>query len=153
LIAFERRQRLLGIMRKDPGLRVPEIARLLGVSPGTVRNDLNILADEKQIIRVHGGGVVVADGGQPRSSAFALRANVNAAAKQLIGRRAAELVDDGDALLLDASSTVYHMARYLRDRRELRVVTNGIEVARRWPRTPPTPSIWLAAFCGRASSR
>ena len=46
-----------------------------------------------------------------------------------IGRRAAELVADGDALLLDASSTVYHMAQYLRDRRGLRIVTNGIEVA------------------------
>jgi DeoR/GlpR family transcriptional regulator of sugar metabolism len=123
-------------MRKDPALRVPEIARRLGVSQGTVRNDLNALAEEKQIIRVHGGGVVAADGGQPRSAAFGARARVNEAAKQLIGRRVAELVADGDALLLDASSTIYHMAQHLRDRRGLRIVTNGIEVARLLAQNP-----------------
>jgi DeoR/GlpR family transcriptional regulator of sugar metabolism len=128
LTAFERRQRLLGLIRQDPALRVPEIAQQLGVSQGTVRNDLNALAEEQQIIRVHGGGVV-ADGGRPRSAVFGARAQINQAAKRLIGRRAAELVADGDALLLDASSTVYHMAHYLRDRRDLRIVTNGIEVA------------------------
>jgi DeoR/GlpR family transcriptional regulator of sugar metabolism len=116
-------------MRKDPALRVPEIARRLGVSQGTVRNDLNALAEEKQIIRVHGGGVVAADSAQPRGAAFGARARINEASKQLIGRHAAELVADGDALLLDASSTVYHMAQQLRDRRGLRIVTNGIEVA------------------------
>jgi DeoR/GlpR family transcriptional regulator of sugar metabolism len=116
-------------MRKEPALRVPEIAQLLGVSQGTIRNDLNALAEDKQIIRVRGGGVALADSSLPRSSAFAARAITNQEAKQLIGRRAAELVEDGDSLLLDASSTVYHMAQYLGERRGLRVVTNGIEIA------------------------
>jgi DeoR/GlpR family transcriptional regulator of sugar metabolism len=116
-------------MRKNPALRVPDIAQVLGVSHGTIRNDLNALAGEKQIIRVRGGGVALADSSLPRGAAFAARAITNQAAKQLIGRRAAELVEDGDALLLDASSTVYHMAQHLRERRGLRVVTNGIEVA------------------------
>jgi DeoR/GlpR family transcriptional regulator of sugar metabolism len=129
LTAFDRRQRLLGLMRQDPALRVPEIAQLLGVSQGTVRNDLNALADAKQIIRVRGGGVALAGSSLPRSPAFAARASTSQAAKQLIGRQAARLVEDGDSLLLDASSTVYHMAQHLRDRRGLRIVTNGIEVA------------------------
>jgi len=129
LTAYDRRQRLLGLIRKDPALRVPEIARLLGVSQGTIRNDLNALAEEKQLIRVRGGGVALADSSLPRSSAFAARVITNQEAKLLIGRRAAELVEDGDSLLLDASSTVYHMAQHLRERRGLRVVTNGIEIA------------------------
>jgi len=123
-------------MQRDPTLRVPDLADQLGVSQGTVRNDLNALAEERQIIRVHGGGVVLNDHSLPRSAAFALRAQTNAPAKQAIGFRAAELVQDGDALLLDASSTVYHLARFLRDRRSLRVVTNGIEVARLLAQSP-----------------
>jgi DeoR/GlpR family transcriptional regulator of sugar metabolism len=123
-------------MQQDPTLRVPELADALGVSQGTVRNDLNALAEDRQIVRVHGGGVVLSANGVPRSAGFALRAQSNAAAKQLIGARAAELVQDGDALLLDASSTVYHMAYELRDRRGLRVVTNGIEVARLLAQNP-----------------
>lgn len=115
-------------MQREPTLRVPELAELLGVSQGTIRNDLNALAEEKQVLRVHGGGVLVGNQA-PRGAAFAARAKINEAAKQMIGTRAAELVEDGDALLLDASSTVYHLARCLTDRRNLRIVTNGIEVA------------------------
>lgn len=123
-------------MQQNPTLRVPELADALGVSQGTVRNDLNALAEDRQIVRVHGGGVVLSANGVPRSAGFALRAQANAAAKQLIGARAAELVQDGDALLLDASSTVYHLAHELRDRRGLRIVTNGIEVARLLAQNP-----------------
>ena len=126
-------------MQREPTLRVPDLADQLGVSQGTVRNDLNALAEERQIIRVHGGGVVVHDNHLPRSAAFALRVQANAIAKQQIGGRAAELVEDGDALLLDASSTVYHLAGFLRDRRALRVVTNGIEVARLLAQNPTNP--------------
>lgn len=121
-------------MRSDPALRVPMIAQALGVSEGTVRNDLNALAEERRIIRVRGGGVVLSNNdppsGGPRNATFATRAGINEAAKRQIGRRAAELVEDGDALLLDASSTIYHLAQFLGDRRGLRIVTNGIEVAR-----------------------
>lgn len=127
--AFDRRQQLLSLMQRAPTLRVPELAMQLGVSPGTIRNDLNALAEEKQLIRVHGGGLVLSNRSLPRSPAFAARAKANEAAKQQIGACAARLAEDGDALLLDASSTVYHMARFLLDRRGLRVVTNGIEVA------------------------
>jgi DeoR/GlpR family transcriptional regulator of sugar metabolism len=116
-------------MRDEPALRVPELARVLGVSSGTVRNDLNALAEQGQIVRVRGGGVPMANGGAPRSAAFATRARINEVAKQEIGRRAADLVEDNDTLLLDASTTVYQMAQNLRDRRGLRVVTNGLEVA------------------------
>lgn len=149
MTAFERRQRLLGLMQRDPALRVPELADALGVSQGTVRNDLNALAVERQIIRVHGGGVVLNEHTLPRTAAFVLRSQTNAAAKQQIGVRAAELVEDGDALLLDASSTVYHLARFLRDRRSLRIVTNGLEVARLLAQNP-TNSVNLVGGILRA---
>lgn len=127
--AFDRRQQLLGLIQRDPALRVPDLAAQLGVSQGTIRNDLNALAGEKQLVRVHGGGVAMNSHGLPRSPAFAARALAHEAAKQRIGARAAALVADGDALLLDASSTVYHLARGLLGHRGLRVVTNGIEAA------------------------
>jgi DeoR/GlpR family transcriptional regulator of sugar metabolism len=135
--SFERRRQLLELLHREPGLQVPELARCLGVSQGTVRNDLNALAQEKRLIRVRGGGVVLADSSSlTRNSAFAARLNTHLGAKQNIGRQAAQLIQDGDALLLDASSTVYHMAQFLRDRRELRIITNGLEVARLLAQNP-----------------
>jgi ribose transport system substrate-binding protein len=129
LTTFERRQRLLELLRIQPGVRVPELAAILSVSQGTVRNDLEALAENNQVTRVHGGAVLADD--RPLSSpSFFSRAHQNEASKLMIARWAAELVEDGDSILLDASTTVCYIARYLKDRRKLRVITNGIEVAR-----------------------
>ncbi|MBI5565193.1 MAG: DeoR/GlpR transcriptional regulator [Chloroflexi bacterium] len=129
MTSFERRQRVLEVMQKQPGIRVPEVAQILGVSEGTVRNDLRALHAANQLKRVRGGAVVEA-ASRAEAPAFSARAGVNEAAKQHIARCAAQLVQDGDSILCDASSTVYHLARHLHERRNLTVITNGVELAR-----------------------
>jgi DeoR family transcriptional regulator of aga operon/DeoR family fructose operon transcriptional repressor len=61
--------------------------------------------------------------------AFSLRRELHLAEKQRIGRAAAALVRDGDSIALDASTTAWQIARHLKDRRELTVVTNGLFIA------------------------
>jgi DeoR family transcriptional regulator, fructose operon transcriptional repressor len=129
LTTYERRQSLLDKLRKQPGLRVPELAKALDVSEGTVRNDLNALEEEKRLKRVH-GGAVLNDQDQFQNISFVRRYKQNVAAKLAIAREAALLVIDGDSILLDASSTAYYFAQALSGRRRLRVMTNGFEVAR-----------------------
>ena len=104
MTTYERRQSLLELLRKQPGLRVPEIAQALGVSEGTVRNDLNALEEAGQLTRVH-GGAVLSDSKQLANAAFSIRHQEHAREKAVIGQRAAQLVQDGDSVLLDASST------------------------------------------------
>ncbi|MGQ9768825.1 MAG: DeoR/GlpR family DNA-binding transcription regulator, partial [Anaerolineae bacterium] len=129
MTTFERRQRILALLREKPGIKVTELAHQLGVSQGTIRNDLTALEQSNQLKRVRGGAVIQER--QPVSHPpFASRMQVRSQAKEHIARRAAELVADGDAILLDASSTVYYLAQFLQNRRNLTVVTNGIEVAR-----------------------
>lgn len=142
MTTFQRRQQLLDLIRSEPGLRVPEIAARLSVSEGTVRNDLNALVLTGQILRVRGGAIMV-DNHTPGSPAFATRAHANAEVKDTIARNAALRVQDGDSILLDASTTVYAMARHLQERRGLRVVTNGIEVARLLATNPANTVILL----------
>lgn len=127
---FERRQQILALLREQSTVRVSELAELLDVSEGTVRNDLNTLEEEQQLVRVRGGARINAQDHTP-NSAFAKRARVNATAKQRIARWAANEVQDGQAILLDASTTVYHMVPFLQQRRNLTIITNGIEVARK----------------------
>ncbi|MBC7879613.1 MAG: DeoR/GlpR transcriptional regulator [Anaerolineales bacterium] len=129
MTTYERRQSMLDILRKHPGLRVPELAQALNISEGTVRNDLNALEEDGKLKRVH-GGAVLNDQDQFKNNSFLLRFQKNAAAKLAIAREAAVLVNDGDSILLDASSTAYYLAQALSDRRKLRVMTNGFEVAR-----------------------
>ena len=129
MTTYERRQSLLELLRAQPGLRVPEIARLLEISEGTVRNDLNALEEDGRLRRVHGGAVLKGQD-QFQNNSFMRRYKQNEAAKLAIAREAAILVKDGDSILLDASSTSFYLASALSMRNKLRVMTNGFEVAR-----------------------
>jgi DeoR/GlpR family transcriptional regulator of sugar metabolism len=154
LTPFERRARLLAFLNDRPGIRVPDLARLLNVSEGTVRNDLRALAASGKLTRVWGGGVPLEERGV--SLTFATRARMHQPAKLAIARVAAGLVQDGDAILLDASTTVFQMAACLRERHNLTVVTNGIEVAREMARDVSNTVILLGGVLrqdGSAISR
>jgi len=128
MTTFERRQRLVGLLREQPGVRVPELAELLDVSEGTIRNDLRALERAGELTRVW-GGAVVRDDRDSISRAFGARTKVNATAKRRIARWAADMVEDGNSVLLDSSSTVFHIAPFLLERSNLTIITNGIEVA------------------------
>ncbi len=147
MTSFERRQRVLEVMQKQPGIRVPEVAKLLGVSEGTVRNDLRALAAEGQLKRVR-GGAIIENAARSSSPAFAARARVQAQAKERMARWAADLVEDGDSILFDASTTVLYLARFLQDRRNLTVITNGVEIARTLAQNPSNTVILLGGVLG-----
>jgi DeoR family transcriptional regulator, fructose operon transcriptional repressor len=148
---YERRQSVLDILRKQPGLRVSEIAKALGVSEGTVRNDLNALEEEGRLRRVHGGAVLT-EQNQFQNNSFVRRYNQNVAAKLAIAREAALLVKDGDSIFLDASSTCYYLARALSERRKLRVMTNGFEVARELAQNTSNSVILIGGVVNNDSS-
>jgi len=141
----------LEILRSQPGVRVPEIAQALDVSEGTVRNDLNALEEEGRLKRVH-GGAVLNEQAQFQNHSFVRRYKQNVAAKLAIAREAALLVKDGDSILLDASSTAYYLARVLSERQNLRVVTNGFEVARELAANPSNTVILIGGVVNNNSS-
>jgi DeoR/GlpR family transcriptional regulator of sugar metabolism len=141
----------LDILRKQPGLRVPELAQALNVSEGTVRNDLNALEEEGRLRRVH-GGAVLNNQDQFQNNSFVRRYKQSVSAKLMITREAALLVRDGDSIFLDASSTDYYLARELAKRQELRVVTNGFEVARELAENPSNNVILIGGVVNNNSS-
>ena len=151
MTTYERRQSLLDILRKQPGLRVLELAKALAVSEGTVRNDLNALEQQGVLTRVHGGAVLNQQS-QFQNDSFLRRYKQNAAAKLAIAREAAVLVNDGDSILLDASSTVYYLAKALVERRHLRVMTNGFEVARELAQNSTNTVILIGGVVNNESS-
>ena len=129
MTTYERRQSILELLRKQPGVRVIELAGVLGVSAGTIRNDLNALEQEGRLSRVHGGGILN-EQNVFYNNLFSIRLKENLAAKIVIAREAALMIEDRDSILLDASSTAYYLARILAERQRLRVITNGIDAAR-----------------------
>jgi ribose transport system substrate-binding protein len=130
LTTYERRQLIVRILEEQSGIKVTDLADMLNVSEGTVRNDLAVLDEENQIKRVRGGAVARVQ----RAIGTQLleeRVLTNADAKVRIAQWAATMVEDGDTIVLDASTTVLHMVNYLSTRRDLTIITNGLEVARR----------------------
>lgn len=152
MIPLKRQQQLVDLLRHEPGLAVPDLAARLGVSPGTVRNDLRTLAQGGQVVRVRGGGTVLPQTPAFAGMGFSARAQENQNAKRAIARAAAELVQDGDSILLDASTTVYHLGHFLQNRHNLRVITNGIEVARLLAQNP-THQVMLVGGALRAGTQ
>jgi ribose transport system substrate-binding protein len=129
MTTFERRQTILRLLKEQPGVKVVRLAEILDVSEGTIRNDLTALEQDRKLQRVRGGATLIeAVEGIPESMP---KAEVpHAVTKQRIARWAAEMVEDGDAILLDASTTVRFMVPFLRQHQRLTIITNGLETAR-----------------------
>jgi DeoR/GlpR family transcriptional regulator of sugar metabolism len=151
LTTYERRHSLLDLLRKQPGLRVSQLAEALDVSEGTIRNDLNALEEEGRLKRVH-GGAILSDHDQFQNDSFVRRYHQNVAAKLAIVHEAALLVMDGDSIFLDASSTSFYLARALSARRRLRVMTNGFEVARELAQNTSNTVILVGGLVNNDSS-
>ena len=130
-----RRARILERIHRNGGASVAELARDLDVSPITVHRDLQLLAREGLLERVHGGArALEARGGGGDSAvvtAWAQRVELARDAKERIAAHAARHVGDGETVFLDASSTALALARQLTKAppNELTLVTNSPAIA------------------------
>ncbi|MBN1580762.1 MAG: DeoR/GlpR transcriptional regulator [Anaerolineae bacterium] len=108
---------------------VNALAEEFGVSPSSIRTDLNRLEDQGILKRTH-GGAILADGLDGRLIAtklpFEARQQQLQVEKEAIGRATVTLIDDGDTIMIDGGSTTVYVARHLGQKRGLTVITNAI---------------------------
>ncbi|MFG2307916.1 DeoR/GlpR family DNA-binding transcription regulator [Streptomyces sp. NPDC048566] len=128
LLAEQRRALILDEVRRRGGVRVNELTRRLGVSDMTVRRDLDALARQGAVEKVHGGAVPVAEA-STHEPGFEAKSGLELTAKEDIARAAAELVVPGSAIALSGGTTTYALAHRLLDVADLTVVTNSVRVA------------------------
>lgn len=126
MLAEERRNRLLELVRLRRFASLFELAEELRVSESTIRRDVEQLEESGSARRIHGG--VLYAGASPKLPHFEAIPPVVGASKRAIAARTVELVEDGDTILLDGGSTTYEVARLLVGR-PLHVVTNSLPVA------------------------
>ena len=124
-----RRAQILELIQRNGGVSVAELARMHDVSPITVHRDLEQLASEGLVERVHGGARALRprDGAASIATAWSQRVQQAGAAKAAIAAHAAQLVDHGSTVFLDASSSALALARRLMEEppNELTLVTNS----------------------------
>lgn len=126
-----RRKKILGLLAQVPISSTQQLADGTGVSTETMRKDLDALAEEGLIIKVH-GGVALANGAVSEIP-FDLRATKNAAAKQKIAKAAVTLIQRHDSIVLESCTTNLELARRLSGNPELLetivVITNSFPIA------------------------
>ncbi|MEU3448995.1 DeoR/GlpR family DNA-binding transcription regulator [Streptomyces thermolilacinus] len=128
LLAEQRRALILDEVRRRGGVRVNELTRRLNVSDMTVRRDLDVLARQGVVEKVHGGAVPVAEA-RTHEPGFEAKSALEPGAKEDIARAAAAMVAPGAAIALSGGTTTYAVARRLLDVPDLTVVTNSVRVA------------------------
>ncbi|WP_425072037.1 DeoR/GlpR family DNA-binding transcription regulator [Sagittula sp. S175] len=123
----ERREQILLELKLRPHVRIAELAERFNVSTETVRRDFDALADDGLVARAHGGATAPGPGQYPGLNE---RAIARTAERERIGQRAAQLVRDGETLMVDSGSTTIQFARALSLRgTPCTVITNSIPVA------------------------
>ena len=127
LLGEVRRGRILEWLREEGSARVSVLARALAVSEVTVRQDLEKLESDGHIVREHGGAYLKSVPKQVRD--MALQHQENMEAKQKIGRAAAELVSDGETIIIDSGSTTTEVAANLLGKSDVTVITNALNIA------------------------
>jgi len=135
-LAPKRWEQLRAILGQDRVVRVEELTGRLGVSSATIRRDLGELEKLGELRRVYGGAV--STGGRLDEPLFDDKTSVAAAEKRRIAEAALKYIKPNDTIFLDGGSTVLELARLLKDRSNITVVTNSlraaVELAGRGPR-------------------
>jgi DeoR family transcriptional regulator, ulaG and ulaABCDEF operon transcriptional repressor len=126
----ERWQLILTHVRSRGVARVRELIAATGASPATLRRDLVKLEEMAQLKRVHGGIEAIEAVAQAplATRAFNISQTINAARKRDVARVAAGLCKDGESIIINAGSTTWFMAEYLRQRR-MQILTNSFPIA------------------------
>jgi len=128
MLAVERRKRILSILRSEKRVYVSELSRAFSVSEETIRRDLEKLESEGYAGRTYGGAILKENNGE--DTPYDIRKRAEISEKSAIARLTATIVSDGDYIILDESSTSYYIAKALKNKKNLTVITNSMEIVR-----------------------
>ncbi len=122
----ERQKQILSLVSRQGRLSVAEIVRQFSISQATARRDLGSLASQGKVQRVHGGVIAIEQA--PPELPILERASEQSDEKARIGRVAAELIASKETVFLGSGTTTLEVARNLRSRTDLTVITNSLPV-------------------------
>lgn len=126
MLALERRNLILEKLQTEKRVVVSELSQLYDVSEETIRRDLDKLEKEGLATKSYGGAVINED--VSIDLPFNVRKNQNVVGKQKMAELVAGMIQDGDHILLDASTTAVFVAKALKGKERLTIITNSMEI-------------------------
>ena len=124
MLAIERKNEILNKLRLEQRVLVSELAVHYGVTEETIRRDLDKLEKEGYATKTYGGAIW---GNSTKTDlSYTIRNKTNVEAKTAIAKIISAMVSDGDHLMLDDSSTALYVAKQLKDKKNLTVITYSV---------------------------
>lgn len=123
----ERQEKILKIIDQKSRVSVDELVMLFSVNTMTVRRDLILLENRGLLRRFHGGAISCR--GRSYEPPFLVRSEDHRKEKEGIGKKAAELINDGDSIAIDVGTTTLEVARNLKGKTDLTIITSSLQVA------------------------
>jgi DeoR family transcriptional regulator of aga operon len=127
LITIDRRFKILDILNSHGQVAVNELSKTFNVSEVTIRNDLSHLEEKGFLIKTRGGALKIQRVGIDQH--LNEKAKINSKDKRAIGKKAAEIVNDNDTIIIDSGTTTVELAKNLTGKKNLTVVTNALNIA------------------------
>ncbi len=127
MLAVERRNTIEQIINENKSVLVVDLAKQFEVTTETIRNDLLKLEKQGVLIRTYGGATLVENNALDLT--ITERDIVNYEEKQRIGKRAAQMIRNGETIFLDASTSAWHLARNIKEKSGITVITNASKIA------------------------
>lgn len=134
MLAIERRNAILEKLQVERRVVVSELSALYDVSEETIRRDLDKLENDGYAIKSYGGAVI--NENSNLDLPYNVRKNTNVLGKQKIASLISEMIHDGENIMLDASSTAVAIAKAIKNKKDLTVITNSLEIALELLETP-----------------
>lgn len=127
ILTIERRTKTLDLLNSKGQVSVADLSRIFNVSEVTIRNDLTHLEKKGLLIKTRGGGIKTQRVGIDQH--LNEKAKIRSKEKAAIGKKAASLISDGDTIIIDSGTTTLEIAKNLKDKKKLTVITNALNIA------------------------
>jgi len=122
----DRQQQIAQLVERQQRISVADLCELFSISEATARRDLEALAQQGKVDRVHGGAISISNA--PPELPILDREREENEAKRQIGQAASGLIQEGETIFLGSGTTVLELARILKTRKGLTIITNSLPV-------------------------
>lgn len=126
MLAVERKNKILAILQTEKKVVVGELAKHFAVSEETIRRDLEKLEHEGLVVKAYGGAVL--NENEHGDLPLAVRKRTNVSGKQKIADLVVGFIKDNASIMLDCSSTALFIAKRLKEKKNITVITNSLEI-------------------------
>lgn len=126
MLPQERYRKLMEYLQENGIIKMDTLMDMFDISIETARRDLNHLEKEGLIKKIYGGATLVEKVTREPANAERLASNINE--KEAIGRKCAEFIEDGDSIMLEVGTTVLQIAKAVKEKKNLTVITNSLPV-------------------------